>query len=62
VEVDGAAAEGPGLGNWVIDKIPVGSAASTCDARRHAAVAKKERADQYSANIMPVIREIQASE
>src|SRR5438093_1534058 len=31
------------------------------DARRHAAAAKKLRADQYSANIVPLIREIQAS-
>src|SRR5262245_38775207 len=31
------------------------------EARQHAAAAKKERADQYSANIMPLIREIQAS-
>ena len=31
------------------------------DARRHAAVAKKEKADRSSANILPVIREIQAS-
>ena len=31
------------------------------EARRHAAVAKKESADRYSANVLPVIREIQAS-
>jgi DNA invertase Pin-like site-specific DNA recombinase len=31
------------------------------EARRYAAVAKKERADRYSANVLPVIREIQAS-
>jgi DNA invertase Pin-like site-specific DNA recombinase len=31
------------------------------EARRNAAAAKKERADQYSANIIPLIREIQAS-
>jgi DNA invertase Pin-like site-specific DNA recombinase len=31
------------------------------EARRHAAVAKKERADRYSANVLPVIREIQES-
>jgi DNA invertase Pin-like site-specific DNA recombinase len=31
------------------------------EARRHAAVALRERADQYSANIIPLIREIQAS-
>jgi DNA invertase Pin-like site-specific DNA recombinase len=31
------------------------------EARRLAAVAKKERADRYSANVLPVIREIQAS-
>jgi DNA invertase Pin-like site-specific DNA recombinase len=32
-----------------------------CDARRHAAVAKKEKADRYAGNILPVIREIQGS-
>src|SRR5262245_15884554 len=31
------------------------------EARRHAAAAKKERADRYSANVLPVIREIQRS-
>jgi DNA invertase Pin-like site-specific DNA recombinase len=31
------------------------------EARRHASVAKKERADRYSANVLPVIREIQGS-
>src|SRR6202043_3604360 len=31
------------------------------DARRHAAAARRERADRYSANVLPVIREIQAS-
>src|SRR6478609_2498636 len=31
------------------------------DARRHAARAKKEKADRYSANIIPLIREIQGS-
>jgi DNA invertase Pin-like site-specific DNA recombinase len=31
------------------------------DARRHAAQAKKEKADSYSANILPLIREIQNS-
>jgi DNA invertase Pin-like site-specific DNA recombinase len=31
------------------------------EARRNAAAAKKERADHYSANIIPLIREIQAS-
>jgi Recombinase len=31
------------------------------DARRHAAVANVERADRYSANVLPVIREIQDS-
>jgi DNA invertase Pin-like site-specific DNA recombinase len=31
------------------------------DARRRASVAKKEKADRYSANILPVIREIQGS-
>ncbi len=31
------------------------------EARRHAEAAKKERADRYSANILPVIREIQGS-
>ncbi len=31
------------------------------EARRHAAAAKKERADRYSANVLPVIREIQGS-
>ena len=31
------------------------------EARRHAAVAKKEKADRYSANILPVIREIQGA-
>jgi DNA invertase Pin-like site-specific DNA recombinase len=30
-------------------------------ARRYAALAKKERADRYSANVLPVIREIQRS-
>jgi DNA invertase Pin-like site-specific DNA recombinase len=31
------------------------------EARRHAAVAKKEKADRHSANVLPVIREIQRS-
>jgi DNA invertase Pin-like site-specific DNA recombinase len=31
------------------------------EARQHAVAARKERADQYSANIIPLIREIQAS-
>jgi DNA invertase Pin-like site-specific DNA recombinase len=31
------------------------------EARHHAAVAKKVRADRYSANVVPVIREIQIS-
>jgi DNA invertase Pin-like site-specific DNA recombinase len=31
------------------------------EARRYAAVAKKEMADRYSANVLPVIREIQRS-
>jgi DNA invertase Pin-like site-specific DNA recombinase len=31
------------------------------EARRHATVAKKENADRYSANVLPVIREIQKS-
>jgi DNA invertase Pin-like site-specific DNA recombinase len=31
------------------------------EARRRAALARRERADQYSANIVPLIREIQAS-
>jgi DNA invertase Pin-like site-specific DNA recombinase len=31
------------------------------EARRHAAIARREKADQYSANIMPLIREIHAS-
>ena len=31
------------------------------EARRHAAVAKKDKADRYSANVLPVIREIQGS-
>src|SRR5436305_10116822 len=31
------------------------------EARRHAVVAKKEKADRYSANVLPVIREIQGS-
>ena len=31
------------------------------EARRHAEVAKKESADRYAANILPVIREIQGS-
>jgi DNA invertase Pin-like site-specific DNA recombinase len=31
------------------------------EARQHAEAAKKENADRYSANILPVIREIQAS-
>src|SRR6266481_1989090 len=31
------------------------------EARQHAAAAKRRRADQYSANIIPLIREIQAS-
>jgi len=31
------------------------------EARRYAALAKKERADRYSANVLPVIREIQGS-
>ena len=31
------------------------------EARRHAAMANKERADRYSANVLPVIREIQRS-
>ena len=31
------------------------------EARRHAAIVKKERADRYSANVLPVIREIQRS-
>ena len=31
------------------------------DARRHAATARKESADRYSANVLPVIREIQRS-
>jgi DNA invertase Pin-like site-specific DNA recombinase len=31
------------------------------DARRHAAAARKEIADRYSANILPIIREIQRS-
>jgi DNA invertase Pin-like site-specific DNA recombinase len=31
------------------------------EARRHAVVATKERADRYSANVLPVIREIQGS-
>ena len=31
------------------------------EARRHAEAAKKEIADRYSANILPVIREIQES-
>jgi DNA invertase Pin-like site-specific DNA recombinase len=31
------------------------------EARRHATRAKKEKADRYSANIIPVIREIQSS-
>ena len=31
------------------------------EARRHAAMAKKEMADRYSANVLPVIREIQGS-
>jgi DNA invertase Pin-like site-specific DNA recombinase len=31
------------------------------EARRHATVARKEKADRYSANVLPVIREIQAS-
>jgi len=31
------------------------------EARQHAAAARKERADRYSANIFPVIREIQRS-
>jgi DNA invertase Pin-like site-specific DNA recombinase len=31
------------------------------EARRHAARAKKEKADRYSANIIPLIREIQSS-
>jgi DNA invertase Pin-like site-specific DNA recombinase len=31
------------------------------EARRHAAAARKERAERYSANVLPVIREIQAS-
>jgi hypothetical protein len=32
------------------------------EARRHAAAAKKERADRYSANVLPVIREIPGAE
>src|SRR5262245_53095573 len=31
------------------------------EARRHAAAARKEKADRYSANVLPVIREIQRS-
>src|ERR1700732_646834 len=31
------------------------------DARRHATAARKDKADRYSANVLPVIREIQAS-
>jgi len=31
------------------------------EARRRASIAKKESADRYSANVLPVIREIQAS-
>jgi DNA invertase Pin-like site-specific DNA recombinase len=31
------------------------------DARRHAAAARKESADRYSANLLPVIRDIQRS-
>jgi hypothetical protein len=31
------------------------------DARRHAAAARRERADRYSANVLPVIQEIQRS-
>jgi hypothetical protein len=31
------------------------------DARRHAATARKESAEHYAANVLPVIREIQAS-
>jgi Recombinase len=31
------------------------------DARRHATAARKERADRYSANVLPIIREIQRS-
>src|SRR4029077_8142138 len=31
------------------------------EARRHASAAKKESADSYSANVLPVIREIQNS-
>jgi Recombinase len=31
------------------------------EARRHAAHAKKAKADRYSANIVPLIREIQSS-
>jgi hypothetical protein len=31
------------------------------EARRHAAVARKEKADRYLANVLPVIRQIQAS-
>jgi DNA invertase Pin-like site-specific DNA recombinase len=31
------------------------------EARRHAGVAKKESADRYSANVLPVIRETQRS-
>jgi hypothetical protein len=31
------------------------------DARRHAATARKEGADRYSANVLPVIQEIQRS-
>jgi hypothetical protein len=31
------------------------------EARRHAALAKKEKAERYSANVLPVIRKIQGS-
>ncbi len=31
------------------------------EARRHAAAAKKEKADRYSANVLPIIHEIQNS-
>src|SRR6516225_9197319 len=45
-----AKARGKRLGN---PKLP--------EARRRAALAKKEKADRYSANVLPVIREIQRS-
>jgi DNA invertase Pin-like site-specific DNA recombinase len=45
-----AKARGKRLGN---PKLP--------EARHHAAVANKEKADRYSANVLPVIREIQGS-